>query len=93
MINYDYLPQEKEDSWDAILKKGDTSEKLLDQNQLFATMLVSMMDSPLGLLLPSQEGEDIPQGMHELHNLARLAREIQTRFQKINLKSPLQDVS
>jgi hypothetical protein len=93
MINYDYLPQEHEDSLDAIRKKGDTSERLLDQNELFTTMLISMMDSPLGLFLPGQDGEDIPQGMHELHNLARLAREIQTRFQKINLKSPLQDLS
>lgn len=93
MINYDYLPQEHEDSLDAILKKGDRDQKLLDQNELFTTMVVSMMESPLGLFLPGGEGEDIPHGMHELHNLARLAREIQTRFQKINLSSPIQDLS
>ena len=60
MIRYNYLPQESEDSFESIQEKGDTNYDLLEENQLFATMLISMMDSPLGLHIPGKENEEIP---------------------------------
>lgn len=60
MIRYNYLPQESEDSFESIREKGDTNYDLLEENQLFATMLISMMDSPLGLHIPGKENEEIP---------------------------------